>query len=89
MIANNVPCDRSTKELVRILDSERMAKKAYDHEFKGNSQLVNLKARKQFHGATRSAVKCMVGFNHYGERHRRLNVNLPSDKCPQCDSVET
>ena len=89
MIANNVPCDRNTKELIRIIDSDAMARKICNNKFKQNSQLVNLQARKQFHGATRSAVKCMIGFNHYGERHKKINMNLLSNKCPRCDRAET
>ena len=89
LIVNGVPCDRSIKETVRIIDSNAMAMRMCKHKFKDKANLVNLSARKQFHGATRSAVKCMIGFNHYAERHKTINMNLPSNKCPRCNAIET
>ena len=67
MIVENVPYDRGVKEVVRIIDSNRMAQQVCERKFKENYQLVNLRSRCQFYGATRCAVKCIIGFNHYGE----------------------
>ena len=89
LIVNDAPCDRNVKETVRLIDSNETAMKTCRHKFKDRANLVNLNARKQFHGATRSAVKCMIGFNHYATRHKKLNVNLPSNKCPRCNEIET
>ena len=62
--------------------------KTYKHKFKGNTDLMNLSARKQFHRATRSAVKCMIGLNHYTKRHKKMNMNLLSNECPRRDAIE-
>ena len=50
--------------------------------------MVDLRARRQFQGATRSAVKCMIGYNHHAERHKNHNMKLPSDACPRCGKEE-
>jgi len=77
LVVDEVPCDRSTKELIHIIDSNKMAKKVCKNKFKEYNEQIDLDARRQFHSATRSAVKCMIGFNHYGERHKIINRNLP------------
>ena len=89
LIVNGEPYDQSIKKTVRIIDSNDMAMRICKHKFKDKANLVNLRARKQFHGAIRSAVKCMIGFNHYAERHKMINMNLPSNKCPRYNAKET
>ena len=56
LVIDEVPCDRSTKELIHIIDSNKMAKKVYKNKFKEYNEQIDLNARKQFHSATRSAV---------------------------------
>jgi len=58
-------------------------------KFKENHLLIDIEARYQFHGATRSMLKCMIGYNHYGVRHRKINQNLISVECLQCREIET
>ena len=31
----------------------------------------------------------MVGFNHYGIRHNKINLNIPSTQCLRCGYNET
>ena len=66
-----------------------MARKICQSKFKEHSEIVDLRARKKFHGATRGAVKCVTGFNHYGKRHKEFNYNLPQSNCPRCGNIET
>ena len=86
---NNVPCDRGIKEMIRIIDSNKIAMEICKEKFKQHHHLVDLEARRQFHGATRSAVKCMAGYNHHGVRHNRINLDLPSTQCPRFGYKET
>lgn len=51
-------------------------KKACDEKFKENAEKVDTQARKQFHGATRSAIKCMIGYNHHGSRDQKVEYEL-------------
>ena len=89
LLVDNVPCDRGVKELIRKIDSRRMMKEYCKEKFKSNSRLIDIEARYQFHGATRSAIKCMIGYNHYGKRHSIINQNIPSTRCPRCGEEET
>jgi len=89
LIVNNVPCDRGMKKLIRLIHSDRTAKQICKNKFKENYHLVSIKSRGQFHGATRSAVKFMIGNNHYGERHEMFNCELPSSDYPRCGEKET
>ena len=89
LTVNDVPCDRGVKELIRNIDSRRMMEKYCEEKFKSNYGLIDIEARCQFHGATRSALKCMVGYNHYGKRHSKVNQNIPSPCCPRCGESET
>ena len=84
-----MPCDRGVKEVVRIIDLNKMARQVYKRKFKENHQLINLRARCQFHSATRCVVKYMIGFNHYEKRHKEINYNLPSSECPRCEEIKT
>ena len=56
LIVNSTPCDRGIKEVIRIIDPNRVMKKVCDEKFKENAEKVDMQARKQFHGATRSAI---------------------------------
>ena len=78
LVVNNTPCDRGIKELIRIIDSKQMLKQVYKDKFKKHHHLIDLEARNQFHGTTRSAIKCISGFNHYGARYSKINQDLPS-----------
>ena len=89
LLVDNMPCDRGIKELMQNIDSRRMLAEYCQEKFKNKSQLIDLEARCQFHGATKSAIKCMLGCNHYGERHSSFNQNLPSNRCPRCGEIET
>ena len=88
LIVNKTPCYRGIKELIRIIDSHRVMKKICNEKFKENPENADIQVRKQFHSATRSAIKCMVGHNHYGKRHQELNMNLPSDNCLRYRKIE-
>ena len=89
LLVDNIPCDRGVKELIRLIDSNRMAQQMCKNKFKENYHLIDIKARGQFQGATRSTVKCVIGHNHYGERHKLFNCKLPSSDCPRCGEKET
>jgi len=39
--------------------------------------------------AMMGAIKCAIGYNHYGYRHSVINKNLTMLKCFQCDKCKT
>jgi len=89
ILVDNVSCDRGIKEMVRLIDSKQMVLQVCKDKFKENYLLVGIEVRYQFHGTTRSALKCMIGYNHYGVRHRKINQNLISAVCLRCGEIET
>ena len=89
LVVDRVLCDRNVKELIRLIDSNKMEMKICEKKFNEHHEKIDLDARRQFHGATRSTVKCMIGFNHYGARHKMINKKLTSTECLRCSENET
>ena len=56
--------------MIWIIDSKQMLKQVCKDKFEKHHHLIDLEARNQFHGATRSAIKYMSEFNYYGARCR-------------------
>ena len=80
MIVDGMLHDRGIKELIRRVDTNKVAKKTCDEKFKNSSKIVHLQAQRQFYGAVRSAVKCMIDFNHHASRCKNFNTKLPLDR---------
>ena len=46
ILVNNIPCDRGIKEIILIIDTNKIAEKIFKHIFKGNSKIVDFWTRK-------------------------------------------
>jgi len=44
LVVDKVPCDRSIKELIRLIDSNKMAKKVCKNKFKEYNEKIDLDA---------------------------------------------
>jgi len=44
LVVDEVPCDRSTKELIRLIDSNKIAKKVCKNKFKEYNEQIDLNA---------------------------------------------
>ena len=86
---NNVPYDRNVREVVQEIDANQSSIDTIARIFGKKWRLVDIKSRRVFiSSATLGALKCIVSFNHYGSRHKKINSDLVSSKCPRCDYCE-
>ena len=89
ILVNNIPCDRNVREVVWEIDANQSSIDIIVRIFGKKWRLVDVKSRRVFiSGATLGALKCVVGFNHYSSRHKKINSDLVSSKCPRCDYYE-
>ena len=55
---------------MHLIDSTRIAKEYTIEQLRANAQYFNLGARNTFHvGLSVSTIKCIVGFNQYGNQN--------------------
>ena len=89
LLVDNIQCDRGIKEIIQKIDSINNAIEAVMQLFGENYTLINLELRNIFKaGATRSTLKYVIGYNHYGKRYKIINFNIICSKCPRCDKEE-
>ena len=70
---NGVLCNRRIKEIAWIIESNNTAKQVYELKFKEFHKMIDLKVRLQFHSTMRSTVKCIICYDYYGNRYKKLN----------------
>lgn len=50
---------------------------------------IDIEARNVFGYCNPSMLKCVAGFNFYGERMKELNKHCKEVNCPRCGELET
>ena len=88
-ICEGVLSDKSISVLIREVDARASEREYAETKNPEYFTWLDLEARNVFHDGTGAGtLKCVVGFNHYGERDMTINSGLTDSKCPRCQSRE-
>ena len=85
---NNECMDKAVSEVVKLHDSRNHANEYIKSKLKEKWKLVDVEDRHVFRYCTPSVLKCITGFNHHGERIKKMNKYQPEAKCPRCGEKE-
>ena len=68
---------------MREIDAKQYERDYAESKFPEYHEWLDLEARNVFHeGIGAGTLKCISGFNHYGDRDKAMNNNLTSNRCP-------
>ena len=82
---------RSINEIIRRIDAKEdeydYAKTKLGYRY----DMVDIEARNAFKvgRVTTAMLKCVYGYNHYGQRDAIINENMVEEICPRCEMRET
>jgi len=88
---NNEMKLKSVNEVMRISDAREVEFEYCKKKLGFKYDMVDLEARNAFKGGkvTTSMIKCVYGYNHYGQRDVMINDEMIDSRCPRCDMTET
>ena len=85
LICNRELMDKLISVLMRKIDTKKREREYVASKFPEYHEQLNLEARNTFHERVRArTLKCVMGYNHYGCRDKKINNNLIDDKYPRC-----
>jgi len=82
---------KSINETIRIIDAKE-DKEEYIRKKLGHiHDMIDIEARNAFKigKVTPSMLKCVYGYNHYGQRDAMINDYMVEAICPRCEMIET
>ena len=82
---------KSVNEVIRIMDAKESEEEYCRNKLGYKYDMVDLEARNAFKvgKVTRSMIKCVYGYNHYGQRDAMINEEMVEAICPRCEMIET
>jgi len=88
---NNEVKLKSVNEILRIHDARESEQEYCRKKLGYKYDMIDLEARNTFKvgKVTTSMIKCVYGYNHYGQRDVMINDEMIESRCPRCDMIET
>ena len=90
LIYNREIMNKLISILMRKVDAKKWERDYAASKFPEYYKWLDLEAQNTFHeGVGAGILKCLMGYNYYGSRDKKINNNLMDDKCPRCQQRET